>query len=100
MPAPVLQTAKARLANPTQLDIELIEDIAGFFNDPEGFVRYNFPWGMPGTPLADETGPDVWQCEVMGEIRTALLAGTDAQTAIQLAVPAATASVRRGWLPG
>ena len=85
MPA-LVSPAKSRLAKPTKLDAELVEDIAGFFNDPEGFVRYNFPWGMPGTPLAEESGPDVWQCEVMGEIRTALLAGTDAQTAIQLAV--------------
>lgn len=84
MPAPAL--SKLRLASPTALDIQLVEDISLFFNDPERFVRYNFPWGVAGTPLAGESGPDAWQCEVMGEIRTALLGGADAQTAIQLAV--------------
>ena len=66
MPAPAQQTGKGRLSSLTKLDLELIEDIAAFYDDPEGFVRYVFPWGQAGTPLADESGPDVWQCEVMG----------------------------------
>lgn len=31
---------------------QLIEDIAGFHNDPLGYVLYNFPWGVAQTPLA------------------------------------------------
>lgn len=31
---------------------QLIEDVAGFHNDPLGYVLYVFPWGVPGTPLA------------------------------------------------
>lgn len=31
---------------------QLIEDIAGFHNDPLGYVLYNFPWGVANTPLA------------------------------------------------
>lgn len=86
MPAPAQQTGKGRLSSLTKLDLELIEDIAAFYDDPEGFVRYVFPWGQAGTPLADESGPDVWQCEVMGEIRSAIRNGADVQTAIQIAV--------------
>lgn len=86
MPAQELQAAKARLASPVGLDAELIADIAGFFNDPEAFVRYAFPWGKAGTPLASETGPDVWQVEVMRDIKAAILAGADVQAAIQIAV--------------
>lgn len=92
MPAPAQQIAKQRLGNPTQLEMELVEDIAAFFNDPEGFVRYAFPWGQAGTPLAKETGPDVWQCDVMREMRAALLAGETADKALQTAIQIAVSS--------
>jgi hypothetical protein len=42
-------------------DAELADFVAGFYADPLGFVVGCFPWGEAGTPLADETGPDVWQ---------------------------------------
>lgn len=86
MPAPAQPTAKGRLARPAQAEAQLVDDIGAFFDDPEGFVRYVFPWGQAGTPLANESGPDTWQCEVMGEIRQALCNGADVQTAIQIAV--------------
>lgn len=86
MAAPVQLTAKKRLATPTAAEVALAEDIGSFFDDPEGFVRYVFPWGEKGTSLHDEDGPDVWQCEIMGEIRAAIRSGTDAQAAIQIAV--------------
>lgn len=86
MPAPAQPTAKGRLARPAQIEAQLVDDIGAFFDDPEGFVRYVFPWGQPGSPLASESGPDTWQCEVMGEIRQALRSGADVQTAIQIAV--------------
>jgi hypothetical protein len=44
----------------SKLDLALIDDIAGFYADPLGFVRYVFPWGEAG-PLKDEPGPDEWQ---------------------------------------
>jgi hypothetical protein len=87
MPVRASQAASARrLQTLTKLDVELIEDIAGFFNDPEGFIRYTFPWGEKGSHLENETGPDTWQVEVCQAIRGALLAGGDAQEAIQLAI--------------
>ena len=50
----------------------LISDIAGFAHDPLSFVRYAFPWGEAGTPLAGSVGPDQWQCAVLSEIGAAL----------------------------
>src|SRR5262245_24723018 len=33
--------------------------------DPLGFVMFAFPWGKPGTALANEKGPEPWQREVL-----------------------------------
>ncbi len=45
------------------------DDIADFCmkyqHKPSRFVRAVYPWGEKGTDLEDETGPDVWQDEVM-----------------------------------
>jgi hypothetical protein len=67
------------------LEQELIEDIAGFFGDPLGFVRYAYPWGEPG-PLQNETGPDEWQIAVLTRLGEAVRSGTALQEAIRLAV--------------
>ena len=66
-------------------DLQLIEDIAGFYNDPLGFVLYVLPWGEPG-PLKDEAGPDKWQREVLGDIRDALERGEETGEAIRVAI--------------
>jgi hypothetical protein len=42
-----------RLLN-RMLSLELAED-------PEAFVLYAFPWGVPNTPLANVQGPRTWQ---------------------------------------
>lgn len=64
-----------------------------YFDDPLGFVMFSFPWGQPGTPLHDETGPDVWQAKFLQilsrEVRKRKAGGggeMDLQTAIQIAV--------------
>jgi hypothetical protein len=41
-------------------------------DDPLLFVRLAYPWGQPGTPLADHDGPDAWQVEVLEHIRACL----------------------------
>lgn len=38
-------------------------------DDPEKFVRFVFPWGKEGTPLAEFAGPKRWQVEVLREIK-------------------------------
>ncbi len=45
--------------------------MAGFAGDPAGFVAYAFPWGEPG-PLADRSGPDGWQQDLLEEVRDGL----------------------------
>jgi hypothetical protein len=42
---------------------ELLIELARFRDDPVGFVRWAFPWGMEGTELEDRAGPEPWQLE-------------------------------------
>jgi hypothetical protein len=42
--------------------LQLADEIANFYADSLGFVRFAYPWGERG-PLADYDGPDVWQAE-------------------------------------
>lgn len=37
-------------------------------DNPYDFVKYAYPWGKPGTPLADYRGPRQWQKEELLEI--------------------------------
>lgn len=50
-------------------DQALIEDIAGFTDDPLGFAMYAYPWGEPGTELEKVTGPREWQRDTLATIR-------------------------------
>jgi hypothetical protein len=74
------------------MDLELIEDIAGFFDDPLGFILYAFPWGEEGTPLADMTGPDDWQVDICNAIRDSIRAGAQVDEAVREAIQVAVAS--------
>jgi len=49
--------------------------VAQYACDPLGFVCAVFPWGVPGTQLEDESGPDSWQALVLDEIGKQLRAG-------------------------
>ena len=62
---------------PAKVDPEqqLVEDILSFAQDPLGYVWYAFPWGEPGTELANKTGPRDWQIEVLDSIGKKLRAG-------------------------
>lgn len=61
-----------RAINPVVMDEDevdaLTEAVASFVFDPLGFVLFAFPWGEEGTDLADETGPDKWQVELLEEL--------------------------------
>lgn len=65
-------TARKRL---TKHDLELAAKIGEFFADPLGFVLFAFPWGVKGTRLEKQAGPDQWQIEVMEEIGQAVHEG-------------------------
>ena len=69
---------------------DLGEEIASYYADPLGFVRFAFPWGKAGGPLAAYTEPDRWQCEFLdwlgGEIRSRQFDGVHPVMPIRAAV--------------
>jgi hypothetical protein len=63
----------------------LIEDMAGFSQDPLGFVLYSFAWGKG--ELSDFVdGPDEWQRKELEEIGEQLRAGASVGCVIQRAI--------------
>lgn len=58
---PKKQAAEPAGLTEDQLEDELLTAMAGFYDDPYGFVMFAFDWGQG--ELADEDGPDVWQRE-------------------------------------
>ena len=55
------------------IERQLAEDIAGFQLDPAGFIWYAFPWGVPGTSLANKK-PRKWFLDLCDRIHTKLSA--------------------------
>lgn len=53
---------------PIATDDSLAEQAAARRNAPLSFVLWAFPWGQPGTPLENETGPDRWQWDVLRDL--------------------------------
>ena len=64
---------------PTDKEQELITELLQFKYDPDGFVRYSFPWGVKGTPLAQMDGPRQWQVDEFCRIRDHLLLDQEKQ---------------------
>jgi hypothetical protein len=52
---------------PSAIDLELVDAVAQFKDDPLGFVMFAYPWGERG-PLESYAGPDTWQGELLREI--------------------------------
>ena len=46
----------------------LAGEIGALRFDPLGYVMYAFPWGVPGTPLAREQGPEEWQARHLAAV--------------------------------
>lgn len=53
-----MSTAERPVLDP---ELELAEEVAKYYADPLGFVLAMYPWGEPGTSLAEHSGPDKWQ---------------------------------------
>lgn len=60
------------------IDLELLDDLASFTNDPVGFVFWAFPWGEPDSELFDQKGPYDWQISILQGIKDGLLTIEDA----------------------
>lgn len=56
---------------PEEFQAEVLADVAKYHADPLGFVRYAFPWGEGD--LAEFTGPDDWQTEILAGVRDNIL---------------------------
>ena len=61
-------------------DLALLDWLATVQNDPLAFVLGAFPWGEPGTVLADAHGPEAWAIDLMTRIKLGLI---DTNRAIQ-----------------
>jgi hypothetical protein len=51
--------------NTVDPDVALAQELAHFYDDPLGFVMFAYPWGVPGTELEGEIGPDENQIEFL-----------------------------------
>lgn len=67
----------------TDVDDDILDLVSGCSDDPLEFVRVAFPWGEAGTELERHIGPDVWQREVLEQVRDGLLSPGEA---VQIAV--------------
>jgi hypothetical protein len=47
------------------IDLQLGDQIAKFYDDPLGFVLFSYPWGAPGGILEKYDGPDQWQRDAL-----------------------------------
>lgn len=47
----------------------ILRDILALKDDPVRFALYAYPWGQPGTPLANLKGPRDWQLEELHKIK-------------------------------
>jgi hypothetical protein len=64
------------MAKHTPLD-DLMDGLARYAMDPLGFVMWAFPWGEPGTSLADMDGPEEWQRKQLDRVGHRLREGGD-----------------------
>lgn len=60
------------------VDLDILEDLARLSSSSHDFVLWAFPWGEPGTELADRTGPHVWQVAVLRAIDAGLCTPAEA----------------------
>lgn len=68
------------------LEAALVADVAACVNDPLLFVRTMFPWGVKGTLLEHEDGPDDWHVTLLTMVAEDLAKGVSLQGALRYAV--------------
>lgn len=59
------------------VDVELQLDalMLKYQHDPLGWVMVAYPWGEPGTDLANQSGPQRWQADILNLLGAAMRAG-------------------------
>jgi hypothetical protein len=68
-----------------ELDAAITDGVARYGSNPLGFVRYAFPWSEPGE-LQKDSGPRVWQTEILGLIGSHLKNPATRFTPLRVAV--------------
>lgn len=58
---------------------KLAKAVASFVYDPLGFVQFAYPWMEESGPLAEESGPDVWQARLLTDLGEQLKANAVAK---------------------
>lgn len=75
-------------ASPVSAELQLAEAMAEYYADPLGFVMAAYPWGIPGTALEQEKGPDDNQKEFLlslaGEVKARKFDGRTPVMPIQM----------------
>lgn len=78
----------AVLEQPIAADVQLARAVSEYYDDPLGFVLCAFPWGVAGTELEGETGPDDNQREFLNslgeEVKKRKFNGSDPVMPIQM----------------
>lgn len=54
-------------------DARLVEWLASVSGDPLAYVMGAFPWGEPGSRLADFTGPEPWQLDILDLLKRGVI---------------------------
>lgn len=94
---------------PPAKDLELAEEIAQYYDNPLGGILFLYPWGQPGTLVADFTGPNKHQerflIDLGDEIRARKFDGRNAVKPIRMSVSSghgtgksALIGMLSGWL--
>ena len=67
----------------------LVHEVSNYYDDPVGWVYFAFPWGVEGTILEHETGPDANQLEFLNsladEVKNRAFDGINAVMPIRMA---------------
>lgn len=75
-------TGSLKTVNDTEK--ELAQIIGSFANSPLNYVKFAFAWGEG--ELKDQSGPDVWQTELMNSVEELLDGGASVTEALRFAV--------------
>lgn len=68
-------------------ELKLIAFVGELVHDPLRYVKAAYPWGVPGTELANKKGPKKWQRRILQKIGDDLRGGAkDAGEVIRIAV--------------
>lgn len=70
----------------TGSSLMVMDRVLDYFNDPLGFVLYVYPWGMEGSGLAEDPGPDQWQIDVLTYLGDELQKGMSLDKSLRSAI--------------